>query len=448
VLRLLTRDLVFNARIWLGLAVVAAAGAASVAVSASTAGAAYGASGDTALALYGISGSLLVFTSVAAVVVLSSVAGLTVALHERDHALWQLVGLGPGSIRTVVLGQLAAVGLVGALAGCLVAAPLLQPFADYVFAGSSGLGHVRLRLGAVSTLVTVGVVVLLLLAGGSRAARRAGRVTGLELLREAAVPRLRMTWSRWVLGAGLLAVVTSVVLGLPGRAPADLETSLSLVPPMVAGLLVAASPLVTAPLTRAWTGLVPARASVSWYLARNVAFAALDRSTAAINPLVVTIALTGGLYTAHGMVASAEAARTGVASTGLPAQFVVLLLGGPLVLAAVGAAATVAMSGRARARDAALLEAAGSTPGTVVASAAWEAVIQVGTAALLGTAAVTCGALAGASALGRQSLGAAGAGLSAVVVTAAGGLLIVLAATVVPAVLRLREDPVRVLVAE
>ncbi|MEV0952096.1 FtsX-like permease family protein [Promicromonospora sp. NPDC050249] len=446
--RLLTRDLVFNARIWLGLAMVAAAGAASVAVSASTADAAYRATGNTALALYGISGSLLVFTSVAAVVVLSSVAGLTVALHERDYALWQLVGFGPGAIRTVVLAQLAAVGLVGALAGCLAAAPLLQPFADYVFAGSSGLGRVQLRLGAVGTFASVFVVVLLLLAGGSRAARRAGRVTGLELLREAAVPRLRMTWSRWVLSAGLLTVVTSMALGLFGRDVADLETSLSLIPPMVAGLFVAGSPLVTAPLTRAWTGLVPARASVAWYLARNVAFAALDRSTAAINPLVVTIALTGGLYTAHGMVASVEAAQTGAPATGLPAQFVVLLLGGPLLLAAVGAAATVAMSGRARTRDAALLEAAGSTPGTVVASAALEAVIQVGTAALLGVAAVTCGALAGASALGWQTLGAATTGISAVVVTGAGGLLLVLAATVIPAVVRLRQDPVRVLATE
>jgi putative ABC transport system permease protein len=124
------------------------------------------------------------------------------------------------------------------------------------------------------------------------------------------------------------------------------------------------------------------------------------------------------------------------------------LLGGPLLLAAVGAAATIAMSGRARNRDAALLEAAGSAPGTVVASAAWEAVIQVGTAALLGAAAVTCGALAGASVLGRQSLGAASAGISAVGVRAACGLLLVLTSTVLPAVLRLRQDPVRVLTAD
>jgi putative ABC transport system permease protein len=447
-LRLLTRDLVFNARIWLGLVAVSAAGAAAVAVAASTAEAGYRTPGDARLALYGISGSLLAFTSVAAVVVLSSVAGLTVALHRRDHALWQLVGLGAGSIRTIVLAQLLVVGMVGALLGCLLTAPLLQPLADYVFAGSSGLGNVRLRLGVVGAAASVAVDAALLLAGGSGAARRAGLVPGLELLREAAVPRLTMSRVRWVLGAGLLALVTSVMLGLPGREVADLETSLSLVPPMVAGLLVTVSPLVTAPLALAWTGLVPARASASWYVARNVAVAALDRSTAAIHPLAVTIALTGGLYSAHGIVGGVEAARTGTAPADIPAQFIVLLLGGPLLLAAVGAAATVAMSGRARTRDAALLEAAGGTPGTVVAAAVWEAVIQVGTAALLGTAAVGAGAVAGAWAVGLHSLGAAAAGLAAVGVTAAAGLVLVLTATVLPAVLRLRHDPVRVLTAE
>jgi putative ABC transport system permease protein len=446
--RLLVRDLVTNARIWLGLALVCAAGAVAVAVSASIAESAYRTPGNVGLALYGISGVLLLFTAVAAVVVLGSVAGLTVALHRRDHALWQLVGVRPGAIRVIVLAQLLAVGVLGAVLGCLVSAPLLQPFADYAFAGSSGLGEVRLRLGPAGATATVAVVAVLTLLGGSGAARRASRVTVLELLREAAVPRLTMGRLRWVLGAGLLGVITSVVLGLPRSDLADLESSLSLVAPLIAALLVAVAPLLTAPVARAWTGLVPPGLSASWYLARNVAFADLDRSTAAINPLVVTIALTGGLYSAHGTVGAAEAARTGATQETLPAQFLVLVLGGPLLLAAVGAATTVAMSGRARTRDAALLEAAGGTPALVVATAAWEAVIQVGTAALLGAVAVVGGAVAGAWAVGWQSSGVPSFGLPAVGVTAGGGLLLVLAATVVPAVLRLRQDLVRVLTAE
>jgi putative ABC transport system permease protein len=446
--RLLLADLVGNARIWLGIAVVCAASAAVVAVAAATAAAAVRTDGDAGLALYGISGVMLLFTAVAAIVVLGSVAGLTVALHRRDHALWQLVGVRPGAVRVVVLVQLLLVGLLGALLGCLAAAPVLGPYGHWVFTGSEGLGEVDLRLGPVPAAADVAVVGLLVLAGGWRPARRAARVSGLALLREAAVPRLRMGPWRWVLAAVLLALVVSVVTSLPGDGTDRLEEPLSMVAPLVAGLLVAVGPLVTAALTRAWTGLVPTRLSASWYLARNVAFADLDRSTAAINPLVVTIALTGGLYSAHGTVAEADAVRTGVLADGVPAQFVVLLLGGPLLLAAVGAAAAVAMSGRSRARDAALLEAAGATPGLVLATAAWEAVIQVGTAALLGGLAVAGGALAGAWAVGSRLAWAPSFGLAAVGGTAAAGLALVLVATVVPALLRLRRDPVRLLTAE
>jgi putative ABC transport system permease protein len=126
----------------------------------------------------------------------------------------------------------------------------------------------------------------------------------------------------------------------------------------------------------------------------------------------------------------------------------VLLLGGPLLLAAVGAATTVAVSGRARARDAALLESAGATPGLVVATAAWEAVVQVGTATLLALVAVATTAIAGAWAVGSWSLDPGAFGLPALGVTAGAALLLVLTATVVPAVLRLRQDPVAVLSAQ
>jgi len=343
---------------------------------------------------------------------------------------------------------LLVVGVLGALLGCLAAAPLLQPFADYVFAEADGLGHVQLRIGPVGVAGTVAVVALLVLAGGSGAARRASRVTGLELLTEAAVPRLDMSRSRWVVCGVLLAAVVSLVLSLPGRALDDLGSPLSLLAPLLSGVLVAAAPLITPALARAWTRVVPPESSASWYLARNVAMADLDRSTAAINPLVVMIALTGGLWSAHGTIAAVQESRSGMAAPDIPISSLVFLLGGPLLLAAVGAATTVAVSGRARTRDAALLEAAGATPGLVVATAAWEAVVQVGTATLLGLGAVATTAVAGAWAVGSWHLTPAALGLPALGVTAAGALLLVLVATVVPAVLRLRLDPVALLSAE
>lgn len=85
------------------------------------------------------------------------------------------------------------------------------------------------------------------------------------------------------------------------------------------------------------------------------------------------------------------------------------------MLTALGSAATVFMSGRVRAREAALVQAAGGTPRVVVAAAAGEAVVLVGTAALLGALAVVVGAAAGAFALGGTwtSFGVAAMALSA-----------------------------------
>lgn len=444
-LRLLVDDLVANARMWLAVLLVCAASGAVVSVSAALTETAVGTPGTAGLALYGVGGTLSVFTGIATVVVLGSVARLTVALQRRSHALWQLVGVRPGAIRLVVLVQLLVVGVLGALLRCLAALPLLQPFADHVFADAEGLGDLRLRLGPVGVAGTVAVVSLLVLAGGNGAARRAGQVTGLELLREAAVPRLVMSRARRVAGTVLLATLVSVVLSLPGRPLETVGNPLMLLAPLSAGLLVAVGPVTTPALARAWTRVVPPGASASWYLARNVALADLDRSTAAINPLVVMTALAGGLWSVHGTTSAAAQARTGVAPPDVPVSSLVFLLGGPLLLAAVGAAASVAVSGRARTRDAALLEAAGATPPTVVATAALEAVVQVGTATLLGLVAVAVTALAGAWAVGSWGLGPAALGLPALGVTAAGALLLVLTATVVPALLRLRLDPVRVL---
>ena len=447
-LRLLGSDLVANARMWLAVLLVCAASGGVVSVSAAIAETAYRTPGLVGLALYSVSGTLTTFTAIATVVVLGSVARLTVALQRRSHALWQLVGVRPGAIRLIVLGQLLVVGALGALLGCLAAAPFLQPFADYVFAEAEGLGDVRLRIGPVGVAGTVGLVSLLVLAGGSGAARRAGRVTGLELLGEAAVPRLSMSRARWVVSAVLFLVVGSIVASLPGRPLADVGSPLTLLAPLLSGALVAVGPVLTPALARTWTRIVPPEASSSWYLARNVALADLDRSTAAINPLVVMIALTGGLWSAHGTTAAVTESRTGTASVDIPISSLVFLLGGPLLLAAVGAATTVAVSGRARARDAALLETAGATPGVVVATAAWEAVVQVGTATLLALVAVGTTAIAGAWAVGAWSWDPGAWGLPALGVTGGAALLLVLTATVVPAVLRLRQDPVAVLSAQ
>lgn len=445
-LRLVTGELLGSARVWLGILVVAAGAAAAGAVAAALVTTAGDVGGDAGLALYGISGTLITTTAFAGGIVLTSVGQLTVSLLRRSHALWLLIGVRPGAVALVVLTQLLVVSAAGAVLGTLVAAPLLGPVTDPVFRGTPDLAGVHLHLapgGAVGVVLAVCVLVLL---SGVRPARRAGRVSPVELLQDPRPRRLVMGPARWATAALATGVLAGVTLGLPGRAVEDTESPLALVAPLAAVVLIALGPAVVPPLLRAWTGRVGADRSVAWFLGRHAASAAPSRTTAAVNPLVAGMALTGGLWAAHGAVVAAATARTGVAEPALPAAGVLLVLGGPLLVSLLGSAATVAMSGRVRAREAALVQAAGGTAGVVLAAALGEAVAVAGTAVLLAASAVGATALAAGWALGPAALaGALTTGTPVLAVTACAELLLVGLATVVPTALALRRRPTSVL---
>ena len=448
-LRLVLGDVATSARVWVGAAVVSAGAAAAALLAAALLAAAGDVGGNAGLALYAISGSVIAFTGIAGVVTLTSVGGLTVALQRRSHALWLLVGVRPGAVTAVVLGQLVIVAVAGALCGSLLAAPVLPWATDGAFADSPGLTDVRLRFEPAAVPWVVAGVAGLVLFSGLRPARRAGRVSGVELLQDADPPLLRMGPWRWLAAAVGAALTVAIGSSLRGRSLDDVETPLSLLAPVVSTVLVAVGPLFFAGLLRVWTGRLPAGPGGAWFLARRTAEASVRTSTAAVNPLVVTMALTGGVWAAHAAVADAVADRTGVPAAGLPAQGLLLLLGGPLLVALLGSAATVFMSGRARERNAALVQAAGGTGAVVLAAAAGEAVVLVVTAVLLagGSVLVTAGAAAWAVETAALTDALAG-GLPALLVTAAGGLVLVGAATVVPTALALRQEPVRTLASE
>lgn len=445
-LKLVVRDLLAHLRIWLGVAVVAAATAVVGATAAGDIETAAALGGDVALALYAISGSVVVLTAVAAVIVLSSVANLTVVLQQRDHALWQLVGVRPGAVRTVVSVQLVLVALAGALVGTALSLPLLQPFFDFVFADLPGFGSLPVRFGwrgAVSVVLVVTGVVLL---AGSRSAGRASRVRGMAVLADPDPPATRMGWARWCGAAVVLVALVSLVVSLRGSSLDRVEPPLTVVAPLVACLLVCVGPLVFPAVLRGWTALVPARGSASWSLARAQAVHSIGRSTAAVNPLMLAVALAGGLYAANGTVRAA-AGDGGPASIALAT--VVLLLGGPVLLSALGSAVTIFMASGVREREGALLRASGGTGALVVATAAWEAVIYVVTAALLGAVGVLVTGAAAAWAVSAEAPGTLPSfGLGPMGVVAGAELLLVLLATVVPTLLGLRRAVASTLAAE
>lgn len=445
-IRLILSDLAAHARVWLGtLAVTIATGVvAAVAAGLIETGAVHG--GRVQEGLASTSGAVIAFTSITALIVLSSTANLSVALQQRSYALWQLVGIRPALVGLVVLAQLGIVGIVGALLGCLIAAPIFGPLFTWVFREWEQMQGITLHLSIVSMLVVTGAITVIVLLGGLRGARRASRTSPIEALRDPEPPRIRMGWLRILLTAGALAGAIGLATSLNGASFTQVASQSILITPLIVAVLAAAAPILFPLTLRAWTSLLPSGASASWFLARNSARYRLSQSSAAISPLMVAIALAGGLYTTGATLAAAQTAQTG-SSRGfdLAPEGVVLLLGGPLLLSAVAAAATVFMSGRAREREFALVQAAGSTHTGIVLTAICEAVIYTATAAILGIVATFIGGLIVAAAL---ALPFATIALTPLGIIAGGGFVLILAAIVAPTIAALRHEIARTLAVE
>ncbi len=446
-IRLVLSDLAMNARVWLGiLAVIIATGfVAAIAAGLIETGLIHG--GDVEEGLASTSSAVIMFTAVAALIVLGSAANLTVALQQRSYALWQLVGVRPALVALVVLAQLGVVGVVGALLGALIAIPVFGPLFTWTFRTWDVMQGIALHLGPASVLVVTASIVVVVLLGGLRGARRAGRTPPIEALRDAEPPRIRTGWLRIVLTAAVLAGTVALALSLDkGGSFSAISGQAILLTPLLAAAFAAAGPILYPIVLRAWTSLLPARASASWFLARNSARFRLGQSSAAIGPLMVAIALAGGLYTTGATLAAAQTARTGQSEGfDLAPEGVVLLLGGPLLLSAIAAAATVFMSGHAREREFALIQAAGSTQRAIVLTAIWEAVIYAATAAILGALVTVIGGLIVAAAVG---LALPTVSFATIGLIAGGGLVLLLAATVAPTVAALRHEIPRTLAVE
>ncbi|PZE68872.1 FtsX-like permease family protein [Curtobacterium sp. MCBD17_021] len=411
VFRLVLSDLRSNAGIWIGALVVSAATAAAAAIAAGMleTGLELVTSGTRsdllrAGGLATLASLVLVLTVVAVTAVLGNITRLTIDLQRRGYALWQLVGVPSATVTVIVRLQLAVVALVGSALGCLVAGPFVPAFLHFGLSESDGLRALDERFGAVSgAAVVVGVTAVVVLSS-LRPSRRAGRVRPVEVLREPEAVEGRTGWTRWTGAAVALLLASLMTLALAG-AGVRAGSQVLLIGPLVTGAVIAVGPSVFPALLRAWTAVVPAHASASWFLARNAAAAAVSRSSATVSALVITIALPASITSGFATLGDAVRRTTGSEISGLAPQSFLLMLGGPLLVSLSGAAATVLMAGRTREQEGALVEAAGGSRGVVLARAAWESVILVGTAVLVSSAVLVVTSCAQAVALGVTSPG-------------------------------------------
>lgn len=440
---LVLSDLRANVRVWVGILLVAAAAGFAAAIGAGLLETANAHEGPTRQSLQNASSPVLIFSGFTALVVLSSTANLTVSVQRRSYALWQILNIRPLFVALVVEVQLAVVAALGAIVGVILSGVTFQRIFDFLFATWNFSVPVEPKAN-VSTLVLVVVgIVGVVVISGLRSARKAALTSPLQVLTEPEPPQVRMTWVRYLLTVLAVAATYGLVSMM---ADGDVQTVTStsiLVAPAIVMVFATAGPLLLPLALRAWTWIVPARASTAWYLARHTARYRVTQSAATISPLMVGIGLSGGIYTCIAILAEYVQQQSGDASGYVlePGQ-AVQLLGGPLLIAGIGAAVTVFMSGGARQREVALLQAAGSSPRQIIGAAILEAIIYTFTAALLAFIAVMITAVIVSSSLGMSLTGIH---YPSILIVTAFGFVLILTASLSPTFAALCRDVTRTL---
>lgn len=443
---LLLSDVLANARIWIGILLVTVAAGFIGGLAGSLIQTAANTHNGTDSLFTFAAGLVISFSGVALIIVLNAIAKLTVDLQSRSYALWQLAGVLPSRVTRVVLGQLLVVATLGSLLGCLAALPFLQRVFEYLMSAQSILDghHIVYSLSPLSGLLVVISTVMIVLLGGIASARRASAVTAITALGGSGLRQTNVGWVRWILVASAVLVASWMLITVASSPAGQVTAPSMVVAPSIVAIIAILGPVSYPLALRLWTAVVPTRVSASWHLARSSAEYRLGVSNAAVGPLLVAVALTGGMYSTAAQTI-ALAAKQGIfvdANYGLDGFL--LVLGGPLLLTATATAAAVFMSSHGREREFALILAAGATRRTVLLTALWEAVSYAVTALLLGSAAILVASICTGLAMGVSLEFAA----LPVLLVAGGGLCLLVAATVIPTALALRHNIPRTLVIE
>ena len=235
-------------------------------------------------------------------------------------------------------------------------------------------------------IVWLGVACIFLF-GGLNAARTAGRTTPLQALTSQPLKKLDMTWIRLLLFAVLLTITVwfsySIIVDGPNN---GMDRSIYL-PILLVGTLVPIAPVLFLLFMRIWTLLVPQRCVV-WFLARRMALYNFSLSTSVQTPIMVGFGMVAGILTIINTMKH-YAMDIGITNfNGLDLTSTILAMGGPILLSAVGAAASIGMTARSRISDVKLLAISGASPRTLILAAICETFIHSANATFVGIIAV------------------------------------------------------------
>jgi len=243
--------------------------------------------------------------------VLAATTGLAVSLRRRRFALLRTVGATRGQVRRAILAELAVCGVAGGALGWLPGVAL------------GGLGvhalaaHQMLPAGSAAwrspwlLLVACGVSVIVAVLSGQIAARRAGRTSPAQALRETVAEGTWPSPVRILLGLGAAGGAGTLMAFTFGQKSAAGQLALAL--PLLLTCMVAVAllgPVLVA--FAAWLAR-PARAvgGPSARLALAAISAQPRRTASAVIPVALAVALVGSVYFADASIAHATAAQAG-----------------------------------------------------------------------------------------------------------------------------------------
>ena len=406
---LIWNDLRHHARQWLWSLLVATVGGAIIGVIITTWYSALSwaqAQGSAELvnASHIIGSSLVSYVGLATAVILSTTLGLTVSAQQRSHALWKVLGIPGSRIRRIILAQVGVIGLLGGVVGAVASLPLVRVYLLTWREFDVFPQNLPIIMPGFGVALTIAVTMLFCVLGAMGPARRAASVPEMQALREATAPQTRTRWWQWVVvGIMLLGLVMTPFESSLPMSDAEMAemaemaaSGMNLNDPgeramagASMGLLAAIAALsvpnwTLRPLLTWWTALIPGR-SPAWYAARANARHRASLSMTTIVPFAIAVALTGTVYAAvgAGQATGAQGSVNGFLTVGVP----IFLISG------VGGIANIAMVGRARRQEGALLGVIGARTRTVLASTALEGVIYAVTGILFGLAATAVSAV-------------------------------------------------------
>ena len=354
----------------------------------------------------------LAYCAVVGAAVIGASTGLVIDSRRGSLARLALASATPRQVVAAMMLQLAVVCLACALVGDLLAYALLAPTLTFLDNDPTQSIVVPEPVWAVWPVLAANLLaVLVALVGGLRQALRASRIPPVEALRESAGgATTRMSRGRWVLG-GLLVVAIGAVFALVPVVTAVSDTekfsnvlqSAMAVLVLTAALLAVLAPVLVAPLTRAWTRLVPARGPV-FALARTTAVRKASRLSRSVVPVMMTIGLLFGMIVLTDvMLATLSSFGYEHTLSGVGLGPMVSFLGLPLLVALSGGVGSLVMMSRQRDAELALAGVVGATPGQRRALPVVEGVIVTVTGGLL--ALVMTGAALAYVAVGLQAAG-------------------------------------------